>query len=150
MTDTTTESSAPAWPWRVFAGGLALFFGTATLVEGGTVLFGGPAARAAAGQVVPFVLLFNFGSAFVYLATGLATLGGRPWAVWFARLLAASTALIFGLLIIHVLGGGAYETRTVGTMAVRTSFWVLQALGLAALFERARRTFSAQHQGAAP
>jgi hypothetical protein len=148
MTDNTGRR-APAWPWRVFAGGLALFFGTATLVEGGTVLFGDPAARAAAGQIVPFVLVFNFGSAFVYLATGAATLTGKPWAVWLARLLAASTALIFGLLILHVVRGGAYETRTVGTMAIRTTFWVLQAVGLATLFARTRRFPRDQRQGAA-
>lgn len=109
--------SAAAWPrspsaWRWVAGGLAVAFGLATLAEGGQVLFGGPAARAEAGRVVPFVLAFNFGAAFFYFATGAATLARQSWAVWLARALAGATALVFLAFGVHVLQGGAFETRT--------------------------------------
>ncbi len=116
--------------WRWLAGGLAVAFGVATVVEGGHVLFGGPEARAEAGNVVPFVLVFNFSAAFVYLAAGLGTLSGRRWAVWLARALAGATALVFAAFAVHLLEGGAFERRTVLAMTVRTVFWAAQALTL--------------------
>lgn len=61
-------------------GATAVLFGVATLVEGGHVLFGGPAARQEAGNVVSFVLLFNFGAGFAYVLAGLAALLGGSWA----------------------------------------------------------------------
>jgi hypothetical protein len=63
-------------PGRWALGLAAVLFGVATLVEGRQVLFGGPAARAAAGNVVPLVLLFNFDAGFVYVTAGLATRSG--------------------------------------------------------------------------
>ena len=123
--------------WRWVAGGLAVLFGLATLIEGGHVLFGGPEARAQAGNVVPFVLVFNFGAGFAYVAAGAAALAGRSWAVWLARALAASTLLVFVALGVHVLGGGAFETRTMVAMTLRSLFWVVQSLTLPALLRRA-------------
>jgi hypothetical protein len=124
-------------PWRWVAGGAALLFGLATVVEGGHVLFGGPEARAQAGNIVPFVLVFNFGAGFVYIATGAATLAGRSWAVQLARVLAASTLMIFAAFGVHVVAGGAFEPRTVAAMSLRSVFWLLQALSLPKLL-RAR------------
>ena len=92
------------------------------------MLFGGPAARAAAGNVVPFVLLFNFAAGFAYIHGGLATLLQRGWAVWLARALAAATLLVFAAFGLHVLTGGAYEPRTVVAMTLRSGFWLAQAL----------------------
>jgi hypothetical protein len=127
----TTEALGGAAPTplpRRVAGTLALLFGLATLAEGGHVLFGGPAARAEAGNVVPFVLTFNFGAGLAYVVTGLATVVGRRWAIWIARALAASTLLVFAAFGAHVLSGGAYEPRTVVAMTVRSGFWIAQAL----------------------
>ncbi|MBI5497839.1 MAG: hypothetical protein HY904_22720 [Deltaproteobacteria bacterium] len=115
---------------------MAVAFGVATLVEGGHTLFGGAAAREAAGNVVPFVLVFNFGAGFLYVATGLAVLAERAWAVWGARLLAVLTLAVFGALGVHVVQGGAFEGRTVAAMTVRTVFWVAQALLLPRLMSR--------------
>lgn len=123
---------------RWILGGMAVVFGVATLLEGGTVLWGGPDARAEAGNVVPFVLMFNFGAAFAYVAGGLATLFGRPWSIWVARGLAGSTLLVFAALGVHVLSGGSYETRTLVAMTLRSGFWVAQALVLPRLFEGGR------------
>lgn len=52
----------------------ALVFGVMTLVEGGKVIFGGPESWEAAGNVVPWVLYFNFAAGFVYILTGILTL----------------------------------------------------------------------------
>ncbi len=139
MTDTSVGASGRASRWRLLAGGLAIVFGAATLVEGGQVLFGGPEARAAAGDVVPFVLTFNFISGFLYVAAGLATLTARGWAVWLARGLAVSILVVFAALGVHAAQGGAYETRTVVAMTIRTAFWAVQALVLPALLRRGGR-----------
>jgi hypothetical protein len=117
---------------------MAIAFGVATLVEGGHVLFGGPAARAEAGDVVPFVLMFNFGAGLAYVVGGLATLLRRGWAIWVARALALSTLLVFAAFALHLLLGGAYETRTLIAMTLRSGFWVAQALLLPRVLEGGR------------
>lgn len=124
-----TPSARASWP-RWVAGILALVFGAATLVEGGHVLFGDAAARAAAGNVVPFVLTFNFIAGFVYVATGVAILAGRGVAIWLARGLALATVLAFVALGLHIMSGGAFEKRTVAAMTIRSLFWITQALTL--------------------
>ncbi len=124
--------------WSKLAGGLAVAFGLATLVEGGKVLFGDPAARAAAGDVVDFVLLFNFTAGFAYVLAGLATLARRPGAIWVARALAIATLAVFAAFGVHVLQGGAYAPRTVVAMSLRSAFWIAQALLLPRLLREAR------------
>lgn len=109
----------------------AVAFGLATLVEGGHVIFGGPAARAEVGHYVPFVLYFNFSAAFVYVLTGLATIRERRFALLLARALAGATALVFIAFGVHVAMGGAFERRTVAAMTLRTVFWAVQAFFLA-------------------
>ena len=71
----TTRSSASWSLWSVAA--VAVVFGALTILSGGTVLFGGDAAREAAGKVVPFVLWFNFLSGFVKRARRF--IRTRPW-----------------------------------------------------------------------
>jgi hypothetical protein len=56
MTETT--SSRPRW--AIVAALVAVAFGIFTVFVGGRTLFGGPVERAAAGNIVPFVLWFNF------------------------------------------------------------------------------------------
>lgn len=130
MTAPTAALGAGGWDrhGRKILGGLALLFGAATLFEGGHTLFGGPEARAAAGDVVPFVLAFNFSAGFAYVAAAAGILAGRRWALHLARLLAVSTALVFVAFGAHVAGGGAFEPRTVVAMTLRTGFWVVQSI----------------------
>lgn len=141
MTTTAVERRTPGGSivaWRWLTGGLAVAFGVATLVEGGHVLFGSAASQAEAGNVVPFILLFNFGAAFAYVLCGMATVAGRPWAVWVARALAVTTLVMFAAFGVHVLQGSAYEIRTVAAMSVRSAFWVAQGLILPALLRGGR------------
>ncbi len=123
---TLQPASTSAWRW--LAGGLAIVFGAGTLVEGGHVLFGGPTATTEAGHFVPFVVVFNFSAGFVYVAAGVAAILRRPLAVWLARGLAVATVLVFLAFGAHVLLGGAFETRTVIAMTLRSAFWVAQAM----------------------
>jgi hypothetical protein len=102
---------------------VAVLFGLLTIFSGGRTLFGGEAARGAAGAIVPFVLWFNFGAGFAYVACGWRLWGRRRWSVQLAVLIAVATAAVFAAFGIHALTGGAYEARTVGAMTLRTLIW---------------------------
>ena len=118
----TTEKQSVTG-FRIVAG-VALVFGALTIVSGGRVLFGGPAAQAAAGNVVPFVLWFNFLSGFAYVASGIGIALHKPWGRTLAVGLAIAIVSVFALFGWHVFTGGAYETRTLGAMVLRSSVWI--------------------------
>ena len=104
---------------------IAMAFGALTVFSGGRALFGGVAARAGVGDAVGFVLWFNFLAGFVYVGAGAALLKRWRWGLWLAAFLTLSTAVVAMAFGIHVAGGGAYEMRTVGAMALRLLFWLL-------------------------
>lgn len=104
-------------------GTLALLFGLVTVLAGGRALFGGELAREAVGAAVPFVLWFNFLAGFAYAAAGVGLLLRSPWAAWLSVLIAAASMLVFIAFGVHVFQGGAFETRTVGAMALRCLVW---------------------------
>ncbi len=118
--------SSGKWPIRI-AAGVAVAFGALTIVSGGRVLFGGTAAQDAAGNVVPFVLWFNFLSGFAYVLAGIGIAMKRRWAPLLAMALAAAIGIVFGLFGLYVLQGGAFETRTIGAMTLRLVVWSLIA-----------------------
>lgn len=115
--------SSGKWPIRI-AAGVAVAFGALTIVSGGWVLFGGTAAQEAAGNVVPFVLWFNFLSGFAYVLAGFGIAMGRRWAVAFSIALVAAIAVVFALFGLHVYQGSAFEMRTVGAMTLRLLVWI--------------------------
>jgi hypothetical protein len=106
----------------------AIAFGALTLFSGGQALFGGPQARAAVGTAVPFVLWFNFCAGFVYILAGAGLLRRSRWAVYASIFLALSTALVTAAFGVYVLTGGAFETRTIGALAIRLLFWIVVAV----------------------
>ncbi len=99
-------------------------FGLLTILSGGRALLGGPAAQAAAGNVVPFVLWFNFLSGFFYVLPGVGIALGRLWAAKLSIALAVAIAAVFALFGLHVLQGGAFEMR----MVLRLLGWVVVAV----------------------
>lgn len=107
------------------AGAVALVFGALTIVSGGRALLDG----AGMGDVVGFVLWFNFGAGFVYVLAGLGLLRGAGWAGRLALAIAVATLLVFAAFGIHVMSGGGYEMRTVAAMTLRSAVWA----GIAAL-----------------
>jgi hypothetical protein len=117
------------WPLRI-AAAIAVAFGALTIVSGGTALFGGPEARAAVGDAVPFVLWFNFLAGFAYIAAGIGLWLRRRWAASLALLIALATLVVFAAFGLHVVMGGAFEPRTVGAMTLRSLVWLAIA-GLA-------------------
>jgi hypothetical protein len=109
---------------------VAIAFGILTVLSGGTALFGGPEARAAAGNAVPFVLWFNFIAGFAYMAAGLAILAGHRTARPLSMAIAAATATVFAAFLLHVAFGGAYEPRTLFAMLFRIAVWLGITAGL--------------------
>jgi hypothetical protein len=119
------STSTPQRGMRVWAISLvAVVFGLLTLKEGGTVLFGDEAARAAAGNYVPFVLWFNFLAGFAYVVAGAGLWLQQCWAVWLSAAIAAATAITFVIFGVHIYSGGVFELRTVIAMTMRTLVWV--------------------------
>lgn len=107
--------------WMAIA---AVVFGVVTVLTGGRALFGSSESRADFGNAVPFVLRFNFLAGFVYIVAGTGLLLRRHWAVYISLFVAVSTILVFGAFGVHVLGGGAYERRTIGALTIRLLFWI--------------------------
>ena len=105
-----------------------MIFGILTVFSGGRALFGGMEARAELGNIVPFVLWFNFLAGFVYVLAGAALLLARRWAAPLAMLLAVSTVLVFLVFAAYIFTGGAFEARTVGALSLRSLFWIAVAL----------------------
>lgn len=121
-----TSSARPRW--ALLAAAVAVAFGMVTIVVGGRTLFGGPAARAAAGNIVLFVLWFNFTAGFAYVIAGMGLFAWRRWAALLSAVIAVTTIAVFAAFGLHVLAGGAFEARTVGAMAVRSLVWVAIAV----------------------
>lgn len=102
----------------------AIVFGAVTILSGGRALFGGLETRAALGNVVPFVLWFNFLGGFAYILAGAGLLRRRRWAVYISLFVAISTILVFAAFGLHVMDGGAFEERTIGALTFRALFWI--------------------------
>jgi hypothetical protein len=121
--------TSPARPrWAVLAAAVAVAFGMVTIAVGGRTLFGGPVARAAAGNIVLFVLWFNFIAGFAYVIAGAGLFAWRRWAARLSAVIAVTTIAVFAAFGLHVVAGGAFEARTVGAMALRSLVWVAIAV----------------------
>ena len=103
----------------------AAVFGAATIRAGGSVLFGDGAQTA--GNVVGFVLWFNFFAGFAYVVAGIGLWMRRDWTAPLALAIAAGTVLVFGAFGIHVIAGGAFEARTAWAMTLRCAVWIVIA-----------------------
>lgn len=99
------------------SGILAIVFGLVTIMSGGWILFGGPHIRMAAGEIVPFVLWFNFFAGFTYCVAGFGIWMRYSWSVWLSVLIAAATVLLFFVFGLYLLSGGTCEIamRTIST-----------------------------------
>ena len=119
--------------WATMAALFAIAFGVVTIVVGGKTVFATPADRAAAGDIVPFVLWFNFIAGFAYVAAGLGIFLWRPWAAILSALIAIGTLGVFIALGVYIVLGGPFEARTVAAMTMRSLVWI----GLAIAIRRA-------------
>jgi hypothetical protein len=103
------------------AAAVAIAFGLLTIVSGARALFGG----AEMGDVVPFVLWFNFLAGFAYVVAGVYLWCGVTWGWWLAIGIAGATALVLLAFLAHVLLGNPYELRTLGAMLLRLGVWTM-------------------------
>lgn len=116
-------------------GGIAGVFGLATLSASSSVLFGPDTARELAGDVVPFVVWFNFLAGFAYLAAAVGLWRGHLWGHRLAIAIALATVAA-GLAFAYVaLSGAPVEPRTGMALAFRFAVWTT----LAALSHPRRR-----------
>ncbi|MDU8928590.1 hypothetical protein RXV86_14455 [Alisedimentitalea sp. MJ-SS2] len=124
---------------------VAILFGLMTILSGGSALFGSPETRAALGEVVPFVLWFNFCAGFAYVLAGVGLWLRERWAVVLAMLIFVGSAVVLVALDVHILRGGAYETRTLFAMSLRTLVWAVIAwVARGALLVRSENTGSSK------
>lgn len=108
-------------------GGVAGVFGLVTLAAAGNVLFGPAAVQNLAGDIVPFVVWFNFCAGFAYLAAAIGLWTARPWGHRLAKVIAVAT-LVAGLgFALVALAGEPVEPRTGAALALRTAVWALLA-----------------------
>ena len=119
MTETT-----PRPRWALAAALIAVAFGIVTVFVGGATLFGPPAA----GNIVPFVLWFNFIAGFAYIIAGGGIFLWKRWAARLSAMIAIMTTAVFVALGIYILLGGAYEPRTIGAMTIRSLVWIVIAV----------------------
>lgn len=113
--------------WAIATALIALSLGILTIIVGGKTLFD-PAERVAAGNIVPFVLWFNFVAGFAYVAASFGILRWKPWGAQLSAAIALSTIVVFAAFAVHVLVGGLFEIRTVGAMTVRSVVWIAIAI----------------------
>ena len=114
--------------WAAILALVATIFGIVTIIVGGKTLFGGAEERTAAGNIVPFVLWFNFISGFAYVMAGVGLFLWKRWAAQLSAVIAAATIAVFIAFGIHIFLGGAFESRTVGAMTIRSVVWIVIAV----------------------
>jgi len=140
------NTTTPRRPrWAAVLALVAIAFGTVTIVVGGKTLFGGVEERGAAGNIVPFVLWFNFVAGFAYVVAGLGLFLWKRWAAHLSAAIAAATVAVFVAFGIHIFLGGTFELRTVGAMIIRSAVWVVIAVSAC----RAHRCFQRGTSGPA-
>jgi len=116
---------APRWT-RPTALAAALF-GALTIVSGGSVLFGPEAAQRAAGDAVPFVVIFNTAAGFVYLIGAFALWQNHPAARSIALAIGLATLAVLAGFVVTALTGTPVELRTAIALPFRAAFWLVIA-----------------------
>lgn len=109
-------------------GGVAVLFGIATVISGGSNILTLWQAPDSASKIVPFVLFFNFAAGFAYVAAGIGVILKRRWARTLAIAIVAANMLVLAGLGVWILSDRPYEMRTVVAMSFRTVFWLAAAI----------------------
>ena len=122
-----SQGERPRPRWVVILALVAAIFGVVTIIVGGKTLFGGAEERTAAGNIVPFVLWFNFVAGFAYVTAGVGLFLWKRWAAQLSAAIAAATMAVFIAFGTHIFLGGAFESRTVGAMIIRSTVWIIIA-----------------------
>ena len=121
--------------WAIVAAFVAVIFGIVTVFVGGRTLFAGSAVRTAAGNIVPFVLWFNFVAGFAYIIAGCGIFLWKRWAAQLSVVIAIATVAVFIALAVYIFLGGSFETRTIGAMTIRSVVWIVIATSICRALE---------------
>jgi hypothetical protein len=113
--------------WTRLAALAAALFGGLTIVSGSLVLFGPASAQRAAGNVVPFVVIFNTAAGFAYLVGAFTLWRNHPAARWIALVIAGATVAVLAAFAIRALTGTPIEPRTAVALPFRAAFWAVIA-----------------------
>ena len=108
---------------------VAVTSGLMTILGGGGVLIRGDASRLISGDHVSFVVWFNVLAGFLYVAAGIGIWKRAGWSVVVSIGIFLGTADVLVALVAYALAGGAYESRTVAVMTLRTVAWLAFAIG---------------------
>lgn len=109
---------------------IAALFGALTIFSGSMVLFGPEAAKRAAGNAVPFVVIFNTAAGFAYLAGAFALWRGHRLAGPIALGIGLATLIVLAGFAATALTGAAAELRTALALPFRAAFWLVIAWAL--------------------
>jgi hypothetical protein len=113
--------------WAAVLALVAIAFGIVTIVVGGKTLFGWAEERAAAGNIVPFILWFIFVAGFAYVIAGFGLFLWKRWAAQLSAAIAIATMAVFIAFGTYIFLGGMFEARTVGAMIIRSAVWIVIA-----------------------
>lgn len=102
---------------------VAIGFGLMTVRAGFTHIFV-PETRAAAGDIVLFVLWINFILGFAYIVAGVGIFQEKAWAKNLTLAIAGITLLTYTAFGVNIALGGIWKIKTVKMMAVRSLVWV--------------------------
>lgn len=116
----------------------AAVFGALTIFSGSMVLFGPKAAQDAAGNAVPFVVIFNTAAGFAYLFGAFALWQNHPAARWIALAIGVATLLVLAGFAVTALTGAPVELRTAIALPFRAAFWLVIAWALGRRIHTAR------------
>ena len=111
-------------PWIGTLAIIAILFGVLTILSGGRTLFYAEVQQSS-GNIVPFVLWFNFLAGFAYVVAGVGLWLQQRWSIWLAFAIAVATLFIFSAFGLQIWRGGSYEMRTVGAMGLRAMTWLV-------------------------
>lgn len=105
----------------------AAAFGALTIFSGSMVLFGPSSAQRAAGDAVPFVVIFNTAAGFAYLIGAAALWQNHPFARWIALAIGVATLIVLAGFALAALTGTAVELRTAIALPFRAAVWLVIA-----------------------
>lgn len=94
-------------------------FGLLTLFLSSSVIFDLFGIRAKEGNYVFFVVLANFISSILYLFSAYGIIRFRKWTYYLLIISLSILIAAFIGLIVHIMLGGIYETKTIGAMIFR-------------------------------
>jgi hypothetical protein len=104
------------------AGFTVAAFGLITLFLSTSVIFDLFGIRAKEGNYVLFVVVANFVSSILYIASSYGFVKGKKWTTILLSISYLILMIAFVALLNHINSGGIYETKTIGAMIFRTSF----------------------------